>query len=72
MKIKLESEDDLPLSKILNIPICVKLLDLFFKKIATIIHKSFYTSVFMNINMIEIKKVNNLYGWATTSQHFIH
>ena len=55
MKIKFESDDDLTLGKILNIPVCVILnipvLELFFKKTTTIIHKFIYINVCMSMNM---------------------
>ena len=41
MKIKVESDDDLPLSKILNILVCVIIVRSVFKKIVTIIQKFF-------------------------------
>ena len=51
MKIKFESDDDLTLGKILNILVCVILnipvLELFFKKTTTIIHKFIYINVCM-------------------------
>ena len=51
MKIKLESDDDLPLGKILNIPLCVITARSIFQKTTTTIHKFIYIDVFMNINM---------------------
>ena len=50
MKIKFESDDDFPLSKILNIPVCIIIVRSVFPE-NNIIHKYFYMSVFMNINV---------------------
>ena len=50
MKIKFESDDNLPLGKLLNIPVCV-LLNLFFKKTTNIIRKYFYINVYMSMNI---------------------
>ena len=41
MKIKLNSDDDLPLGKILNLHNMTIVIDLFFKKITNIIHRFF-------------------------------
>ena len=51
MKIKFESDDDLPLGKILGIPLCAIIVRSAFQKTTNIIHKFFYTNVFMNMNM---------------------
>ena len=50
MKIKFESDDNLPLGKLLNIPVCV-LLNLIFKKTTNIIRKYFYINVYMSTNI---------------------
>ena len=57
MKIKFESDDNLPLGKLLNIPVCV-LLNLFFKKTTNIIRKYFYINVYMSMN-IKMKMILN-------------
>ena len=49
MKIRFESNDDLPLGKILSIPSMI--IDLFFKKTTNIIHKFVYMNVCMNLEM---------------------
>ena len=49
MKIRFESNDDLPLGKILSIPSMI--IDLFFKKTTNIIHKLVYMNVCMNLEM---------------------
>ena len=51
MKIKFESDDDLPLGKILSIP------EFIFKKTITNIHKFIYVNVNMSIKMITFKKL---------------
>ena len=56
MKINFESDDDLPLGKIINIPVCVTVVKeeevVFLKKIANIIHKFYYIFVFMSMKKI--------------------
>ena len=52
MKIKFESNDDLPVSKIINIPVCVLIIRGVLKKILNIIHKFCYMIVFMSMKMI--------------------
>ena len=42
MKIKFESDDDLPFSKIINIPLCVIIIGGVFEEDANIIHKFCY------------------------------
>ena len=49
MKIRFESNDDLPLGKILSIPSMI--IDLFSKKTTNIIHKLVYMNVCMNLEM---------------------
>ena len=50
MNIKCESDDDLPLSTILSIPVCAIIVrSVFKKKTTSIIHKFFYMNVFMNM-----------------------
>ena len=47
MKIKFESNDDLPLGKILNTPVCLIIVRGIFEEIVNIIHMFYYTNVFM-------------------------
>ena len=49
MKIRFESNDDLPLDKILSI--LSMIIDLFFKKTRNIIHKFVYMNLCMNLEM---------------------
>ena len=49
--IEFESDDDLPLGKILNIPVCAIIVKTVFKKMTNIIHKFIYMNVFMGMNM---------------------
>ena len=51
MKIKFESNDDLPLGNILNIPMCTIIVRSVLKKMVDIIHKLCYMNVCMNVNM---------------------
>ena len=52
MKIKFESDDNLPLGKILNIPVCVIIVkSVFQKKMTNITHKFIYMNFFMNMNV---------------------
>ena len=46
MKIKFESDDNLPIDKILNIQVCVLC------KIINVNHKFYYMGVFMSMNII--------------------
>ena len=52
MKIKFESDDDLPLGKILNILVCVIIVKGVFEE--DIIHKFYYTNFFMTMKKILI------------------
>ena len=55
MKVKFESVDDLPISKIINIPLCVIIIrGVFESKIVSIIHKFYYTHIFMSMKKILI------------------
>ena len=52
MKIKFESDDDLPLGETLNIPVCViTVRSVFQKKKTSIILKFFCMNVFMSMSM---------------------
>ena len=52
MKARFESNDDLPLHKILIIPVCIIFVKKkFFKKITTIIHKFHYMNVYMSMRI---------------------
>ena len=52
MKIKFKTNDDLPLSKIINIPVCVIILSSVI--ILNVIHRFCYKIVFMNMKKILI------------------
>ena len=54
MKIRFKTSDDLPLSKIINIPVCVVILSSIVKENMNIIHRSCYMIVFMNTKKILI------------------
>ena len=54
MKIKFESDDDLPLGKILNIPVCVIIIRGVFEKLVNITQKFYYTNLFMSMKKILI------------------
>ena len=54
MKIKFESDDDLPISKIINISVFVIIVKGVLKKTVNITHKFYYTNVFMSIKKILI------------------
>ena len=49
IKIRFESDDDLPLDKILNIPMCIIAVGSVFKRGKTIIHKLIYMNACMNL-----------------------
>ena len=49
IKIKFESNDDLPLGKILNIPVCIIIVRSVFKEMVNIIHKFCYMNVCVNM-----------------------
>ena len=49
MKIMFESDDDLPLGKILNIPSMITVIISVLKKTANIIHKFIYMNVCINL-----------------------
>ena len=51
MKIRFESDYDLPVSKILNIPVYYVIIVRFDFQENNYIHKFFYMSAFTNINM---------------------
>ena len=51
MKIKFESDDDLPLGETLNIPVCVITVRSVFQKKTSIILKFFFMNVFMSMSM---------------------
>ena len=48
-KIKFESNDDLTLGKISNIPVCIITEEVFLKKMVNIIHNCCYINVCMNM-----------------------
>ena len=52
-KIKFESDDDLPLSKIISVPVCVIIMGGVFEE-NNIIHKFCYMIVFMNMKKVQI------------------
>ena len=54
MKIRFESDDDLPISKIINISLCVIIIRGFLKKIVNIVHKFCYMIVFMSMKKVQI------------------
>ena len=54
MKITFESDDDLPLSKIINNRVCVIVARGDLRKIINISHKFYYTNVFMNMKKMQI------------------
>ena len=54
MKIKFKSDDDLPLGKIINISVYNNCKKVFLKKIVNIIHKFYYTNVFMSMKKLWI------------------
>ena len=54
MKIKFESDDDLPLGKILNTPVCVIIIRGVFEKLVNITQKFYYTNLFMSMKKILI------------------
>ena len=47
----IEPIENLPLGKILNIPVCAIIVKTVFKKMTNIIHKFIYMNVFMGMNM---------------------
>ena len=51
MKIKFESDDNLPLGKILNIPVCVIIVRSVFQVNNKYHPQVFYINFFMNMNM---------------------
>ena len=53
MKIKFESDDDLPISKIINSSVFIIIIKGVFEKVNTT-HKFYYTNVFMSIKKILI------------------
>ena len=51
MKIRFESDDDLPLGTILSIPVCIIVVRSVFQEETTIIHKFIYMNVRMSMNI---------------------
>ena len=51
MKIRFQSDDDLPLGKILNIPVCVIIVRSVFQESSNYYPHFFYINVLMSVNM---------------------
>ena len=54
MKIRFKTNDDLPLSEMINIPVCVVIVSSIFKEDHEYHHKFCYMIVFMNMKKILI------------------
>ena len=54
MKIRFESDDDLPISKIINIPVCVIIIRGFFEEDSKYNLKFCYMVVFMSMKKVQI------------------
>ena len=52
MKIKFESKDDLPISKIINIPVCVIIITGVFEEDSKYYHNFFCMIIFMSMKKI--------------------
>ena len=58
MKIRFQLGDDLPLDKVLSIPMCIIVVKSFFKKTTTIIYRFIYMTFCMNLNINMSVRIN--------------